>query len=71
MTFEERIDRLTERHEALALSVELNQHQIEENSRHIDRVVTMMEHLTDNVTRLSHIAEQHEHRLDHLEGGPA
>jgi methyl-accepting chemotaxis protein len=71
MTFEERIDRLTERHETLAQSVELTQHQIEENSRHIERVVTLMEHLTENVTKLSNVAGQHGHRLDQLDGGQA
>jgi len=71
MTVDERIERLTERHEALAATVELVEHQIQENSRHIERVVTLVEGLTDNVTKLARVAEKHERRLDQLDGGRA
>jgi len=64
MTFEERIDRLTERNEALAQSVEM---MVAENRQRDRRLGEIME----GIARLLHVAEIHEHRLTHLEGGPS
>jgi hypothetical protein len=55
MTMDERLDRLTERHEALTQSVELLLAAVERNTEHISALVR--------------IAEIHERRLTDLEGG--
>jgi hypothetical protein len=55
VTFEERIDKLTERHEALSQSVELLFHAIEKDA--------------ENIRALARIAELHHERLERLEGG--
>ncbi len=62
MTIEERIERLTERHEALTQSVELMGHRINE-------VITAINKDADNIRGLTRIAELHEHRLSNLEEG--
>lgn len=64
MTIDERIERLTERHEALTHSVELMGHRINE-------VITAINKDADNIRGLARIAELHEHRLTDLEGGRA
>ncbi len=66
MTFEESLERLKERHEALTQSVELmaaNNRQTASESR--ERFGQIME----AITRLMHIAEIHENRINRLEGG--
>jgi len=69
MTFEERIERLTERHEVLAQTVELlaaeNRQMAAENKERDKRLGQIMEGLA----RLVHVAEIHEHRITGLEGG--
>ena len=75
MTLDERLERLTERHEALTQSVELMvaenrqaaeniaaQHQqfAAENKQRDRRLGEIME----GIARLLHVAEIHEHRLD-------
>ena len=59
MTTDERIDRLVERHEALAQSVELMSHTLEELGRKTD----------ERMNKLLSIAEAHQRRLDTLERG--
>lgn len=54
MTFDERIDRLTERHEALTQTVEMIQHEIRD--------------LKEAAQALLRIAEAHETRITRLEG---
>ncbi len=68
MTTDERLDRLVERHEALAQSLELltaDIHQMQAENRkrdeRIDAIMTGME-------KLLLIMESHERRLDRLEG---
>jgi hypothetical protein len=56
MTIDERIERLTERHEALTLSVELMGHRINE-------VITAINKDAENIRGLTRIAELHEHRI--------
>ncbi len=61
MTIDERLDRLTERHEALTQSVELLALQGKETDRRIDQVMQAIE-------KLVHIVSSHEQRLDRLDG---
>lgn len=68
MTIDERIERLTERHEALTQTVELmvaeNRQIVEENKGRDRRLGEIMEGLA----RLVHVAEIHEQRIEGLEG---
>ena len=71
MTFDEKLDRLTERHEALTQTVELlvaenrqaaaeNKQAAAENKLRDKRMGEIME----AIARLVHVAEMHEQRLD-------
>ena len=67
MTIDERLERLTERHEALTQSVELmvaenrdRNNQLSANKQRDKRMGEIME----GIARLLHVAEIHEHRLD-------
>jgi hypothetical protein len=62
MTIDERLDRLTERHEALTQSVELLARTSHEHSQQITDIM-------EAAARLLHIAQIHEKRLTRLEGG--
>ena len=62
MTIDERLERLTERHEALTQSVEMMNHQIAE-------LVSAVKQDGENIRTLARIAEIHERRLRTLEGG--
>jgi hypothetical protein len=62
MTLDERIERLAERDEAIAQSVEL---MVAENRQRDRRMAEIME----GIARLLHVAEIHEHRLTELERG--
>lgn len=62
MTIDERLDRLTERHEALTQSVEMMNQQIAE-------LVSAVRQDGENIRMLARIAEIHERRLTTLEGG--
>jgi archaellum component FlaC len=61
MTIDERLEKLTERHEALTQTVELIAHEI--NS--LLEVTTATSHA---VMLLAQVAQTHESRLDRLEG---
>jgi hypothetical protein len=61
MTIDERLEKLAERHESLAQTVELFGHRVEQ-------LVTASEHDGENIRALARIAEIHERRLTHLEG---
>jgi prefoldin subunit 5 len=61
MNIDERLDRLTERHEALTQSVEML-------NRDIRELRAVVEIDAENIRRLAHIAEIHERRLSDLEG---
>jgi len=69
MSIEERLERLTERHESLTQTVELmaaeNRQVAEENKQRDRRLGEIMEGLA----RLVHVAEIHEQRIERLEGG--
>ncbi len=62
LTFEEGLERLKERHEALTQSVEL---MAAENRERDQRLGQIME----GIARLLHVAEIHENRPTRLEGG--
>lgn len=61
MTFDERINRLTERHEALTQTVGLIAHQLGD-------VTKLVTDIAEGTARLLRLAENHGRRLDKLEG---
>jgi prefoldin subunit 5 len=75
MTIEERLEKLTERHEALTQAVELIAGRQRETERRLETVVDMQRQNEQRfaqvvvpLSRLVRVAESHEHRLDGLEG---
>jgi hypothetical protein len=80
MTIDERLDRLTERHEALTQSVELllletremrarQEATQEKTDEQIRKITTAIELDAENIRALARIAENHERRLTDLQGG--
>jgi hypothetical protein len=78
MTIDERLEKLTERHEALTQTVELMALENKERDRRLEVLGKSMEardqrldgiltQMADGILRLLHIAEIHEQRLDNLE----
>jgi hypothetical protein len=74
MNIDERLEKLTERHEALTQTVEIIAAMKKENERlaaergaQFDR---RMGQVLEGITQLGHIAESHDHRLDNLEDRP-
>ena len=65
MTIDERIERLTERHEALTQTVELMAAENRDRDRKMDQRVG---ELMEGMARLLHVAEIHEQRIERLEG---
>lgn len=61
MTIDERLERLTERHEALTQTVELI-------SLEINALKDVTSTISQTVMLLAQVAERHEHRLERLEG---
>jgi hypothetical protein len=61
MTIDERLERLTERHEALTQTVELLVHSQQKNEE-------MLAHVIESIDSLARIAHAHEQRLSNLEG---
>jgi len=84
MTFEERINRLTERHEALAQSVEMLHRDlldlkatvsslteaVEKDGENIRRLAGIAEVTLDSLKRLESIAVAHNDRIERLEDRP-
>jgi len=68
MTIEEKLERLTDRHEALAQTLELMAHSTREQGEHIERVFAIVEKQTAHIEALFKFAESHERRLQRLEG---
>jgi archaellum component FlaC len=68
MTIDERLDRLTERHEALTQSVELLAIESRELRERISSLTTAIAQDSENIRALARIAEMHERRITHLEG---
>jgi len=65
---DERLDRLTDRHEALTQTVELIAAAQIKNEADIGKLTALMAETGQFINRLAHIAEAHEQRLDRLEG---
>lgn len=61
MTTDQRLDKLTERHEALTQSVELL-------GREVTAMQGLVKEIAEGTARLLHVAEIHEHRITRLEG---
>lgn len=75
MNFDERIERLTERHEALTQSVELlvieakqNVIAAQVNSDNIRKLVEMSNRDAIDIRALARIAEIHDRRITNIEG---
>jgi archaellum component FlaC len=72
MTIDERLERLTERHEALTQSMELMHHDVAEmQKREAERDAKFEERfsrLLGIVETLADMARNHEHRIERLEG---
>jgi len=79
MTIEERLERLTGRHEALTQTGELMAAESRDRNAQLDKAFgelgqrvgelsQMMGQVTEAIARLVHVAEIHEQRLDRLEG---
>jgi archaellum component FlaC len=60
MTIDERLEKLTERHEALTQTVELIARELRETG-------DFMRDIAESTARLLHIAQIHEHRITKLE----
>lgn len=87
MTIDERLEKLAERHEALAQAVELmvaeNRDRDAKTSKSFGKLADaslkqfelhgklqkQIAEVTDSVNTLARVAEMHEHRITHLEGG--
>jgi len=61
---DDRLQRLTERHEALSQSLELMQHMQQENQALFN---ARFGKVTDALEKLAAIAQSHEHRIQRLE----
>jgi methyl-accepting chemotaxis protein len=85
MTIDERIEKLTERHEALGQYVELLAHESARHDRQIAELTSSVNAMNDSVKRLAaiaetaldsinalaRIAESHERRITRIDGGQA
>jgi hypothetical protein len=69
VTIDERLDRLTERHEALTQSVELLAIETRELRGSIGSLTDAVRQDAENIRALARIAEIHERRVTHLKGG--
>lgn len=67
MTIDERLEKLTERHEALTQTVEIISAMQKENERRFAETDRRLIQVLETIVRLGHIAESHDHRLDRLE----
>jgi len=77
MNIDERLERLTERHEALTQSLELLSHMHQESEKRMDRVDQALTALAEAqikteeaIGRLAHIADIQDRRITRLEDRP-
>jgi hypothetical protein len=70
VTIDERLEKLTERHEALTQSVELMVAENRERDKRMAQTDKRLIEIMEGIARLLHIAEIHEQRLDDLENRP-
>jgi hypothetical protein len=68
-TIDERLDRLTERHEALTQTVELIAAMHRDNEKQFAEIAKVQEQDGEHIRALARIAEIHHERLSHPEGG--
>jgi len=68
VTIDERLEKLTERHEALAQTVEIIAGMQKDNERRFAETDRRIGQVLEAITQLGHIAESHDRRLDNLEG---
>jgi hypothetical protein len=66
MNIDQRLERLTERHEALVQYTELMAH---ENQARFSAIATQLDRVVETIGQLAAIAQSHERRIHHLEGG--
>jgi hypothetical protein len=66
MTIDERLDRLTERHESLTQTVEMMTAENREGFARLEKFVGQMARSIDTLAR---VVKLHEHPIDALEGG--
>jgi hypothetical protein len=69
MTIDERLERLTERHEALTQTVELMAAENRAGFERLGRVENILGQVARSIDTLARVVELHEHRIDTLEGG--
>ena len=69
MTFEERLDRIAEKHEALTQTVELLAHMQRENEVAHRKNEVLLGHVLESVDSLARIAHLDERRISDSEGG--
>lgn len=69
MTIDERLERLTERHEALTQTVELVAHMQQENEKAQQKNQILLGNVMESIDSLARIAQSHERRITGLEGG--
>lgn len=71
MTIDERLEKLTERHEALTQTVELMAIENRERDKRFERFVQtsgdLISQLMEGTARLLHTAQIHERRLDEMD----
>ncbi len=67
MTIEERLDKLTERHEALAQTLELESLNIAATRALVDKTVVLVQAMVDGINGLTAIVKSHEARISGLE----
>jgi hypothetical protein len=68
MNFEESLEKLKERHEALTQTVEIIAGMQKDNERRFAETDRRIGQVLEAITQLGHIAASHDHRLDNLEG---
>jgi len=69
VNIDERLEKLTERHEALVESVELLRASQAETDRRFKQVADLFVQTDSFIRTLAEIAQRHEARLDKLDGG--
>ena len=69
MTFEEKLDKLMERHEALSQTVELIGHELRTLTQNVNKLVEVSNRDAVDILKLANIAQDHEDRIKDLEQG--
>ena len=67
MTIDERLDRLTERHEALTQSVEMLVLNQQKHETVLQKAETLLSRVIESIDKLANIAHAHEQRITRLE----